>query len=239
MTGQQQGVRSRLSLEDRWDLIMANLERYFDNVKNDLIQRSFHADICGPIAMWDNPAVDDLVEIIRQFVSMDERDLPAEQLTGNPLSALIISATYCYRASQAIQGGDRELGWIYLAEASFWCGVTLSGKGIDEAYQRTLKESLSQNAKKGGDKLAENVQPIIEYAQQLARDAKPSSGWRSRNHAVQTIYKRVNAFAEEHGRTYSEAQAEDTMGKWLSQMLDEELFPTAQRKKKDKNKHRR
>ncbi|CAJ3454247.1 Uncharacterised protein [Burkholderia pseudomallei] len=234
MTFQRGDARASWGLEARWTLIMDNLRRYYEDVKNPLIQGDFETQIWQLVQALDDPAVGDLVEIIRQFVTRADRGLPTEQLIGNPLSALIVAVTYCCRARRAGElEGNRELGWIYLAEASFWCGVTLAGKGIDAAYRRTLVESRSQTGKKGPAKRDESLPQIIEYAQKLARDKRPSGGWSSRNHAIKTIYEAVNEFAKGLNRTYSKSQAEDTMGGWLSLMPDAaELFPQTQSKKK-------
>ncbi|CAJ6821581.1 Uncharacterised protein [Burkholderia pseudomallei] len=245
MTLQRRIARATLGLEDRLQLIEANLVVYYEEIRSDFAVGDLVTDILAPIDVWDDPSIDEPAEIIRQFVQWEARTWSAEQLTGSPMSALVVTATYCCRARDVLKddyreaaagqpkGRYRELAWVYLAEASFWCGVMLAGKGIDKAYRETVAEvtaevaaDVTMQAKKknaeGGLKTAKLRQPAIDYAYKLVREEGADLGTLgvSPNKAALAITELVLKFAEHHKIELSRERADKTIADWLRKMPD-------------------
>lgn len=259
MTVQRRIARAMLGLEDRLQLIEANLVFFYEGIKSDFAVGDFVTDILGPIDVWDDPAVDEPAEIIRQFVQWEARSWSAEQLIGSPMSALVVTATYCCRARDVLKddyhaaatgqskGRYRELAWVYLAEASFWCGVMLAGKGIDKAYHETVAEvtvaviaDVTTQAKmknaSGGKKSAEPRQPVIDYAYKLIREEGADLGTlgATPHKAAQAIEELVLKFAEGSEIEMSHNRADKTIADWLRRMPDAQDYLDMSKSRKQK-----
>jgi hypothetical protein len=242
MTTKQRIARAMLGLEDRLQLIEVNLASYYEALKSDLAIGNLVTDVLGPIDTWDDPSVDEPAEIISQFVQWEARAWPAEQLTGSPMSALIVTATYCCRARDVLKddyrdaaagrpkGRYRELAWTYLAEASFWCGVMLAGKGIDKAYRQTVSDvaekTKKETASSGGTKTAAYWKPAIDYAYKLIEDEGEDLGTKgvSPNKAALAIRELVLKFARANGIEMSDDRADKTIAGWLGKMPDGQKY---------------
>ncbi|CAJ2793795.1 Uncharacterised protein [Burkholderia pseudomallei] len=224
----------------RWEQILYNIKQFYLVAATRRVGANFEQDIGAVVVSNDDPELDDPIEIVRQLLPPDDRSMSRDEIERIPLAPMLVAATYCYRARQAVREGDHEQGWIYLVDAGYWCALARAGGSIRQAMHQAVDEVKGQVSGKGVEKRAKSKLPIIEYAQELAREMRPAGGWTSRNHAIQTILSRVNKFVEERNRTekrkqapYSERQAETTMGKWFSDMPDAtELFPQTQSKKK-------
>ncbi|WP_321920280.1 hypothetical protein [Paraburkholderia tropica] len=202
------------------NLTMTNLERHYIHVRSGSSDADFEAEVLRPIAAQDDPTIDDLAEIIGQFISQEDQTLAAKALVGSKLSALIVSTTFCYRAVQADRCGDRELAWNCLAEASFWCGATLSEKDLDEAYQEAIKKGEGAFSKRGQNKQKANADILAEYAYKLVRERMPADRWRTIGDAVLAIKGDVCAFAKKNSLRMAESNAERRLRELLGKMPD-------------------
>lgn len=220
MTNSPQTVRSTLSFKDRLNLTMTNLERHYIHVRSGSANADFEAEILRPIAAWDDPAVNDLAGIIRQFIAPEEQTLAAQALVSSKLSALIISATFCYRAVQADRCGDHEVAWNCLAEAAYWCGATLSEKDLDEAYQAAIKTGEAAFSQKGQSKQKANADILTEYAYKLVRERVPADRWRTIGDAALAIKDDVCAFARRNGVRMAASNADRRLRELLGKMPD-------------------
>lgn len=124
--------------------------------------------------------------------------------------------------------GSRELAWIYLAEASYWCGVTLAQKGIEQAYHQTVGDTKRLIASTGASKRAESYQVIKQFAYKMVlKKMPPKNGWQSRNHAVQAVKDATIRFAKRKRIRMSVDQAGKTIDSWLAKMPEAaSLFPS-------------
>ncbi|MCP2086265.1 UNVERIFIED_ORG: hypothetical protein J2Y81_002282 [Paraburkholderia sediminicola] len=228
--------RSRLGFEARCLATLRSLADYYSSIRAGKTFEDFMNDVFAVVNGNDDPAVEDPYAIVRLFVRPSD---PAAQVdsVASHYSAMIVSCTYTKRAmAEASEVGESEQAWIYLAEASFWCGVTLAEKGIDQAYHRTVGDTKRLQATLGANKRLEKFRPVIEFAYQRARETRPTSkGWLSRNQAVQAIKADVLAFAKTQQVSMSVEQADKTIDGWLSKMPDAaSLFPG---KRKDGGGH--
>lgn len=224
----------------RWEQILYNIKQFYLEAAKRRIGANFEQDICAVVVSNDEPEIDDPIEIVRQLLPPDDRSMSRDEIERIPIAPLLVAATYCYRARQAVHESEHEQGWIYLVDAGYWCALARAGGSIRQAMHQAVDEVKGQVSGKGVETRAQRKQPIIEYAQNLAREMRPPGGWRSRNHAIRTIFSHVNDFVDECNKTtkehkfkrYTENQAETTMGEWLSTMHDATaLFPQNQSKK--------
>jgi len=228
--------RSRLGFEERCLASLRGLSDYYGSIREGKAFEDFMEEVFAIINGNDDPSIDDPYAIVRLFVSPTDPTQPSASIGGH-YAAMIVSCTYIRRAMVAAEAGDAEQGWIYLAEASFWCGVTLAEKGIDQAYHQTITDTKRTQAALGAKKRLEKFRPVIEFTYQRAREMRPASkGWQSRNQAVQTIKDDVLAFAKTSQITLSDEQAGKTIDGWLSKMPDAaQLFPKKKSSRSDQD----
>lgn len=185
--------------------------------------------------LGDDRTIEDPVDILMQFASASEKAEGRDKIAKSPIGAIVVSSVYWVRAGVARSEGDTSLAWSYLADARFWCGVSISQMGIDQARERTIVktrekatiEAHADKAKSGAAGRDKAYEPVREFAYKLAREMRPESGWQSRSQAVKRISSQTLEYSLEHPPRLKEESVERTLDKWLSNMPDAvDLFPT-------------
>ncbi|WP_114973650.1 hypothetical protein [Rhodoferax ferrireducens] len=163
-------------------------------------------------------------EILEDLKKIHSSGTPADFKYG----PMLISCAHYVRAMKAYELNERELAWSYMADARYWCGVTLAGQGIEAIREKTIQAARKIAPSKGGTARAEiKYKEIKDEAFRLARDSRPlEKGWASRLNAARAIKKQVMAYASQKKQALSEQQAEKTIYDWLKGMPDaKSLFP--------------
>lgn len=206
---------------------VAGLAYSYGRIKKiDYPLERFLSEIMSVVRNLDNSDVHDLHEIVKQFVSNEDKEKGREYLFGSATSALLVATTFLVRASNAYQS-NVDLGWSYMADARYWYGAVRSSDGIEKSYKETVVTTKRDTASKGAKARNEKIAPVKFYAQELARKYSPKNGgWTSKNQAVQRIKEEVRKFAHDAGVNLSANQADVTIRKWLSDMPDVSvIFP--------------
>lgn len=226
MTTARLPARSRLGFEERCSAILSSLAYYYTFIDNNKTGEDFSTEIVDLVAANDEPSEEDPGKIVQLFAKPSDDAVPRDCVTSSPLAAMFVSCAYCRRAALANMHGSRELAWIYLAEASYWCGVTLAQKGIEQAYHQTVLDVADRTKRKaassGGSKAAEPRQPAIHYAYRLIREEGADLGTQgvSPHKAALAIKELVLKFARENGIEMSDERADKTISDWLRKMPD-------------------
>lgn len=222
------------SFNEIYKLTLAGLVScYCKRKKKSFSFEVFTLDIFSIIYGLDDRNIQDPYEIVMQFVSEEDRNKGQEYVISSPYSAILVASTFLMRAGFVSEENNIDLAWSYMADARYWYGVVESTEGIEKAYAETVVSTKREAALKGAKARGDVYPPVIFYAHELARELCPkSTRWKSRNHAVQSIKKKVMQFASDKSIRLSEGQADVTLGKWLAKMPDAgELFPTKKLKK--------
>ncbi len=223
-------MRLSMSFENLHALILEILRSEYEQTKGVAISfEHFAHDILAPISRIDDPKVGDAYEILLQFVSEEDRKKGKEHAASSKDASIIMAATYLNRSRVAYIEGNLDLAWSYIADARFWNGVTCAARGIDSAYKQTVKETAKETkhgvAVKGAQARAKSFELLKKFAQDQACSNEPKlCGWKSRNHAVQTIKNSVLKYAKENEIKLSENQADRTIDNWLATMPDADHF---------------
>lgn len=179
----------------------------------------FVTDICSAILERDDDSVDHPLDLIKLLLQSDDPSVPLEQAQADPIVPLILSATYLLRALRAEKQGQHEIGWNYLVDATYFCGLAQGGRHVDLVYAEAATETSSARGKAGADQRYGNAyDSVVQYAQRLARERRPKSGWPSRNEAVKAIREDVRKFSEKTWKRLTEQQAPITIHGWLKKM---------------------
>ncbi|BBB66545.1 hypothetical protein UNDYM_2292 [Undibacterium sp. YM2] len=218
--------RNELTFEKFLELTLKNLSDYFSELNPGKSFENFKIEILDKVWVTDNPELEDPYEILCTLLSSDDR----EKIAKHPMGPMVVSCAYLVRAIEAHRADKLNYAWSYMVDSRYWCGVALASRGIDSAYHKTKVETRKETAKSGADARAKKFEPLVQEAYRLTRALKPATkGWRSRNHAVQTIKQQVLDFSAEKSadvKPLSEKQIEKTLHEWLKNMPDaNELFP--------------
>ncbi|VBD30883.1 hypothetical protein [Burkholderia pseudomallei] len=227
MTAKNLPLRSGLGFDERCRAILGSLAYYYTFIDNTKTGEHFSVEILDLVAANDDPSEEDPQKIVQLFAKPSNDAVPRDRVTGSSLAPMFVSCAYCRRAALANMHGSRELAWIYLSEASYWCGVTLAQKGIEQAYRQTVTEVTAQTKKKtasaGGIKTAEKYwKAVIDYAYKLIMEEGEDVGTKgmSPNKAALAITELVLKFARENGIEMSDDRADKTIADWLRKMPD-------------------
>ncbi|WP_288841912.1 hypothetical protein [uncultured Deefgea sp.] len=147
--------------------------------------------------------------------------------------AFLAPIALCEEARQKFEARHSGDAWQCIHAAIHWNGVLYGASRFGKEAVSSSIRTLSVNAKKGGQKSAENkYKDTKEHAFKLAREQQ----WNSRAEAVRKIEKRVVAFSKTKP-TYAaleEISASETIDGWLKTMHDAEYLFAAL-KKQNKN----
>ncbi|CAJ3747657.1 Uncharacterised protein [Burkholderia pseudomallei] len=173
----------------------------------------------------DQPLENQPLEILLQYATDEVKAKGNDAIARAPVSPILLSATYYFRAGRARDNNQTDAAWSYLAEARYWCGVAMAGKGLESALQQAAGSLKRDMAAAGAKGRSGTYQPLRDLAFDFARNNAPPSGWRSRNHAVQSVRSRVLQQAKTLKIKVSEQNIEKTIDGWLATMPDEaQLF---------------
>lgn len=237
MTVSDRPARHELGLEQFISLTLGNLSNCYAALQPGRQAADFTSGILNVVGLKDNASIETPLGIIMQFVSEADKAKGEEWIAQSPNGPLIVSCAYCLRAMRTMKSGDLNLAWSYMADARYWCGVAISGKGIDEAREHTIAEVKREKGQLGAAGRDRAYEPVRQYAYAMTRENRPPlKGWQSRAHAVSEIKDATLQFAEQNRVQMSANQADKTIDKWLKEMPDAEmLFPEKKGMKKNKD----
>ncbi|MBR8653160.1 hypothetical protein KDH83_07510 [Achromobacter sp. Marseille-Q0513] len=180
----------------------------------------FIEDVLKPLPRLDRRETDQPLEILLQCATDQEKAKDYDASARSPVSPILLSATYYFRAMHARDTSHPDAAWSYLVEAWYWCGVAMAGKGLQVALQQAADGVKRDMAASGAKKRSERFQPLRDLACDLARNSAPPSGCSSRNHAVQVVNPKVLELADSAGIKVSLKQIERTIDDWLKALPD-------------------
>lgn len=224
-TSADRPARHELDLERFVRLTLGNLSNSYAALQPGRQSADFIPGILNVVGIKDDPSIESPVEIIMQFVSEADRVKGADWIASSPNGPVIVSCAYCLRALRAMKSNDLNLAWSYMADARYWCGVAVSGKGIDEAREKAGVEIKSEIGRTGATGRDRKFEPVRQFAYAMVREKRPpQKGWPSRAEAVKGVKDSTLHFAKEKGVSMSEDQADTTIDKWLKEMPDADVF---------------
>lgn len=201
---------------------LGELAHYYWQLEPDKGESGFAHEFFRPMSA--DPSING-EQFRAEMVKISEAGKPVDLR----FAAMVTSCAYCIDASRLLARGDRELAWWAISEARYWCGVTLSNRGIEVARKATVTATI-----KGTGKIAANAGVALrlsatkEETFRLARELQPKEkGWKSRRQAMFAIKDQVVAFSSNEGRQQLTVKgAEKTIYGWLAKMPDaDRLFP--------------
>jgi len=101
---------------------------------------SFFKEIYEPMASDPDTSGENC---FKDTLSLNDRD----KSVNLKYAAMLISCAYVIDVQKALQRNDRECAWSYMADARYWCAVTLSGKGLDQARAKTITATRKTQVK--------------------------------------------------------------------------------------------
>ncbi|MFM0190113.1 hypothetical protein PQR25_30390 [Paraburkholderia nemoris] len=204
------------SLNEMMTLTVQHLYSAYVLAVKDVPGETFIEKVLKPLPRLDSRETDQPLEILLQYATDEEKAKGNDAIARSPAGPILLSATYYFRAMHARDNHQPDVAWSYLADARYWCGVSIAQKGLANAYQ-SVRRDLS---KAGGKGKADRYEPTKRYAYELVESEMPQGGWQSRSQAVRKIKDKVLAHAKSLGNAMSEQQAPKTIDKWLSAMPD-------------------
>lgn len=208
------------SLNDLMVLTLRHLYDAYVVAVKPISDDEFIEDILKPLPRLDRRETDQPLEILLQYATDQEKAKGYDAIARSPISPILLSATYYFRAMRARDTSHPDAAWSYLAEARYWCGIAMAEKGLSSALQQAADGVKRDMAASGAKKRSERFQPLRDLACDLARNSAPPSGWSSRNHAVQVVKPKVLELAESAGIKVSPKQIERTIDDWLAALPD-------------------
>ncbi|KVE72449.1 hypothetical protein [Burkholderia vietnamiensis] len=221
MTAQQPLARIWQDFDERYHWILNHLEDVFDNFGDYKPEGDFRTAVFDRV--WD--AVDmgehNLAEIIRIHLGQDALTKSAEELMSMPIAGVILPAVFCIRSRIADDGGDRELAWAYLSEASLLAGMLLAGKrvhGLVVEAQDQGKLVLSNEGNKAKRKASDR---FAAEAYRLVRKKMPAGAkWPKIIDAVLEIQADMLLFSRQQNIRAAPSNIQRRLSEVLSQMPD-------------------
>jgi hypothetical protein len=212
------------------------IERTLDSLNNvylifnpDRGQSAFEENIFKP--MLEMNATGD--EVFKEFESKLE---DKGSSSSKQYAPLMISCAYCVQALKA-HSSNRELGWSYLANARYWCGVASAGIGIKAARSKTIVATRKATSKKGIDAQKTKNNLMKEKIFFLVRQHfPPGNGCKTRTQAANRIKDEAIAYSKDIKYNLSENRATTTIRDWFDEMPDVEKFLPPKQDKTHKKK---
>ncbi|WP_434716941.1 hypothetical protein P5X00_14620 [Paraburkholderia sp. A2RO-4L] len=234
MNTARQTPRRERDLKYFSDVTLSSLAGCYIHLKPGIGEDEFVSQILTPVAVNDDPSIDEPIEIVMSCASDDDRAKGPDWVSRTPYGPVIVGSAYCLRAIRAMKAGDVELAWSLMADARYWAGVAVSSKGIDGARERTIASVKREPGLRGAAGRDKAYEPVREFASKMAKKKRPpQKGWQSRSHAVRTIKDVTLWFAKRKGVPLSEDHAGVTIDKWLKKMPEAAaLFPEKKNSKK-------
>lgn len=216
----------------RWEQILYNIKQSYLVCAKNRAEVDFERDICQPVASLDRGDTDDPIEIVRQLLPPADRSMSREEIERIRLAPILVASVYCYRARQAVQQGDHDLGWTYLVDAGYWCAIARSGNSIGLAMQLAADEIRAQGvsvfSQEGNKAKRESLDLFIAEAYRLVRERKPTgSRWPKIVDAALAIQSHMLQFAKDKGMRAAPSNIQRRLCELLSKMPDApDLFDT-------------
>jgi hypothetical protein len=226
MSATTHALADEVTLENLGPRTLTALAGFYSHLLPEKDVNTFMQDILVPMGANSSITGNSYLEEFKAAHLSESADLR--------FGPMLISCAYCVEAMRYLSDSQRELAWLRMVEARFWCGVTLASKGIEVAREQTISATRRNTSRKGGNaRDAINYQETREEAYRLARASRPKeNGWRSRRQAVFGIIDDVKKFSANQPLPLKENQAEKTIDGWLAAMPDaKELFTRRQIKK--------
>lgn len=229
----------RLGLGQYLEITLTNLADCYVQQKPGATDESFLKEIFVRVYHLDDSKLEEPGDILMLFAAEDDRAKGPDWLMKSPYGSIIVSCAYCVRAEAAAGQGDIELAWSYMVEARYWAGVSMACMGIETARKRTIisttekasVEALSSKGRAGADARDKKFEPVREYVFNLVREKRPTSGWRSRSHAVQSVRAAALQWSADNPPTLKADGISRTLDGWLKNMPDAaSLFPVKGKK---------
>lgn len=219
--------RSERDFKLQLELMTQNLkECHLKLWRGDVSEASQAFDlILRAIQAHDIQETEDPLEIVKQVLGGQAKDLDDAALATAPISVVIIALTYAYRAFQAREvHRDTELSWSFLTDCCFWTGAAVSGKDLPDINESVRKKLASRGAKAKNEPHA----TVREFAYQFVRDNGPAEGrWKTVTCAVQGIERalgKTQAADEFEGSSPVVMVEPKTIYNWLAVMPDRDRF---------------
>ncbi len=208
------------SLNELMVLTVQHLYVAYTVAVEDIPGEMFIKKVLKPLPGLDSRGSDQPLEILLQYVTDEVKAKGNDAIARAPVSPILLSATYYFRAGRARDNNQTDAAWSYLAEARYWCGIAMAGKGLESALQQAAGGLKRDMAAAGAKGRSGKYQPLRDLAFDFARNSVPPGGWRSRNHAVQSVEPTVRDLATTLGIELSTENVDKTIHGWLSSMPD-------------------
>lgn len=220
------------------EITLLNLNNCYIHIKPGAQEEEFLYEFVKNVAGMDDPSIEEPIEIAMSCLSAEHRAKGPDWIARSPYCSVIVATAYWSRAARAMQAGDMDLAWSFMADARYYTGVAISSKGIDLAREDTIVAVKREKGLAGAAGRDKRFEPIRQFAYKMAKKKlPPQKGWQSRNHAVQTIKGVVLRFAKRQCVPMSEEQAGKTIDDWLAKMPDmASLFPKKKKGSRMKNR---
>lgn len=209
------------------EITLLNLSNCYMHIKPGAQEKEFLYEFVKNVAGMDDSSIEEPIGIAMSCLSAENRAKGPDWIARSPYCSVIVATAYWSRAARAMQAGDMDLAWSFMADARYYTGVAISSKGIDLAREDTIAAVKRSKGVDGAEGRNRAFEPIRQFAYKMAKKKlPPQKGWQSGSHAVQTIKGVVLRFAKRQRVTMSEEQAEKTIAGWLKKMPEAEaLFP--------------
>lgn len=208
------------SLNEMMTLTVQHLYVAYTVAVEDIPGEVFIEKVLKPLPKLDSTESDQPLEILLQYATDEAKAKGNDAIARAPVSPILLSATFYFRAGLARDNNQSDAAWSYLAEARYWCGIAMAGKGLESALQQAAGGLKREMAAAGAKGRSGKYQPLRDLAFDFARKNAPPSGWRSRSHAVQSVKSRVQDKARALGIELSAENIDKTIHGWLSSMPD-------------------
>ncbi|WP_176081433.1 hypothetical protein [Paraburkholderia tropica] len=208
------------SLNELMVLTVQHLYVAYTVAVEDIPGEVFIEKVLEPLPGLDRTGSDQPLEILLQYATDEVKAKGNDAIARAPVSPILLSATYYFRAGRARDNNQTDAAWSYLAEARYWCGIAMAGKGLESALQQAAGGLKRDMAAAGAKGRSGKYQPLRDLAFDFARNSAPPGGWRSRNHAVQSVEPTVRDLATTLGIELSTENVDKTIHGWLSSMPD-------------------
>ncbi|MDC8787118.1 hypothetical protein [Roseateles koreensis] len=217
--------RAQIPLEQRVEIVSANLMRAYAKIKPGADRSIFEKEVIGPLLVSGYRA-DELLEDLMSMAGKSD-------VANVDQHIIQIACLYTAQAAHALKDGDRNLAAGNLIEAYFWSGVVNASGALDLAEQAAYKDARSSVARSGSDARKARIDKSKSRAFELEREMRPANGWPSLRQAAITVSKALLKTPVSDGHKLSPDQAQKTVSDWLKELPDAaELFPKTAAKKK-------
>ena len=218
--------RSRLTLKQRFEIVMTNLNAAYEKLRPGSTRDDFNAAITHRVQ--DMGAHGNGDAQLRFLAGLRGDGLPVDET----LASIYISCGYAVQAMYALRDGkEPELVNSLMIDAFYWAG-TLTNVGDVEKMRKALRTEQGTLGGKGRDKL---YQPVREWSIKVALCQQ----WSSRSHAAKYIQSLLEGAEPNKDWAISppdkawpklaKSQAVRTISKWLADPRVAKSFPLRRR----------